>query len=170
MRQLTQWMRALLAILMTLISSSCISSLPSAPAVSPTGTATAPGRTISGEEALQLYGIQSADSVPTSTVLPTSEPWLPIEVWVSASILPYGGPEPIRTLSVYSDKDLELGGYWLGDLREGDQATLRAVSPGGYSCFVEGQAVQGWPVRGWAACSRLLFFEPTLVPWRSGPE
>jgi hypothetical protein len=101
---------------------------------------------------------------PHHSVVPTWKPWPPIEVWSTTTAPPYADSEPIRTLSVYSDEDLELGGYWLGDLREGDQVTLRTVSPGGYSCFVEGQAVQGWEVEGWTMCSRLLFFEPTVVP------
>lgn len=126
----------------------------------------APGsspQVVSGEEALSLYGITpgpSAESTPTVT----AEAWFPRQVWVSASVLPYDDTSPIRILPVYSDPELDRTGTWLGDLPEGASVTLRIVDATGRACLVDGAAAQGWQVRGWVACNRILFFEPTLVP------
>jgi hypothetical protein len=73
-------------------------------------TQTENGRVISGEEALELYGIDATNAAPTLTNIPTSEPWFPIQAWVAASVSAYEDAAPIRYLTVYSDPDLDLGG------------------------------------------------------------
>jgi hypothetical protein len=117
---------------------------------------------VSGEQALSLYGITpDPPFVPTPTVL--DQTWFPRSAWVSASVLPYEDQAPIRILPVYSDPDLDVGGTWLGDLPEGEKVDILSVDPAGRSCYVVGEAAQGWLVEGWVACNRLLHEEPTTV-------
>ena len=118
---------------------------------------------VSGDEVLSLYGITPDPSpVPTPTVL--DQTWFPRSAWVTASVLPYEDQAPIRILPVYSDPTLDLNGTWLGDLPEGERVDLLSVDPSGRSCYVAGEAAQGWSVEGWVACNRLSFEEPTAVP------
>jgi len=121
------------------------------------------GRVISGEEALRLYGIEPWTEVGTEEPNSTSEPWFPMQVWVSASVLPYDDPDPIVVLPVYADNELGVSSTWVGDLEAGSAVMLLSVDADGRACFIEGQALQGWEVRGWVACNRLLFEEPTPV-------
>jgi hypothetical protein len=126
-------------------------------------TAAPAGRIISGEEALRLYGIGIQPEVEGEGVFATPEPWFPMEVWVSASVLPYEDPDPIYILPVYADSELGVQSTWVGDLKAGKSVMLLSVHPDGHACFVEGSAVQGWSIKGWVACNRLLFAEPTPV-------
>ena len=119
---------------------------------------------ISGDDALRLYGL--TPGAMAAPVTPTSDggPWFPRAAWVTASVLPYDGESPIRILPVYSDPTLDVGGTWLGDLVEGSRANLLGVDQGGRACLVEGESSQGWGMKGWVACNRLLFEQPTAVP------
>ncbi len=121
-------------------------------------------RVISGDEALSMYGIDPNRPEQTGTPTVTAEAWFPTDAWVSASVLPYDDPEPIRYLPAYSEPSLDVGGTWLGDLPEASRVRLVAVDQSGRACFVVGDAVQGWEVEGWVACNRLLFERPTVVP------
>jgi len=120
-------------------------------------------RIISGEEALRLYGIEPAVEVITEVPISTPEPWFPMQVWVSASVLPYDDPDPIRVLPVYADSELGVASTWVGDLEAESIVTLWSVHPNGHACFIEGETIHGWEVQGWVACNRLLFNEPTPV-------
>jgi len=77
------------------------------------------GRVISGEEALRLYGIEPGVEVGPAEPSSTQEPWFPMQVWVSASILPYDDPDPILVLPVYADSELGALSTWVGDLEAG---------------------------------------------------
>ena len=121
------------------------------------------GRVISGEEALRLYGIESGIEVGPVEPSSTQEPWFPMQVWVSASILPYDDPDPILVLPVYADSELGVSSTWVGDLEAGSSVMLLAIHGDGRTCFVNGNALQGWTVEGWVACNRLLFSEPTPI-------
>jgi hypothetical protein len=116
------------------------------------------GRVISVEEALSLYGIDSETEVEPEGPSVTTEPWFPMEVWVSASVLPYDDPDPILVLPVYADSELGVKSIWVGDLEAGSNVMLLSVHPNDRACFVKGVAHQGW-----VACNRLLFHEPTPV-------
>lgn len=116
-----------------------------------------------GEEALLLFGI-TPDPVAAATPTVYDQPWFPMYVWVSASVLPYEDGAPIRILPVYSDPTLDLSGTWLGDLEEGTRVTLYGVDQVGHACYMGGRVIQGWEIEGWVACNRLLFEEPTRVP------
>ena len=121
------------------------------------------GRVISGEEALRLYGIEPGIEVGPVESSSTQDPWFPMQVWVSASILPYDDPDPILVLPVYADSELGVLSTWVGDLEAGSSVTLLAVHADGRTCFVNGNALQGWTVEGWVACNRLIFHEPTPI-------
>jgi hypothetical protein len=121
------------------------------------------GRVISGEEALRLYGIESGIDVGPVEPSSTQETWFPMQVWVSASILPYDDPDPILVLPVYADSELGVSSTWVGDLEVGSNVMLLSVHSNGRTCFVNGNALQGWTVEGWVACNRLLFSEPTPI-------
>jgi len=115
------------------------------------------GRVISGEEALRLYGIDAETEVDPYEFRATPEPWFPMQVWVSASVLPYDDQDPILVLPVYADSELGVQSTWVGDLEAGTSVMLLSVHPDGRSCYVEGAALQGWEVEGWVACNRLVF-------------
>ena len=119
------------------------------------------GSVISGEEALRLYDITPVEVVSPEAPTPSPEPWFPMQVWVTASVLPYDDPDPIRTLPVYADHELGVSSTWIGDLAAESEVTLWSVHANGRACFVEGPAIQGWQVRGWVACNRLVFEKPT---------
>lgn len=119
------------------------------------------GIVISGEEALRLYGIEAKVEDEPEQYWTTLEPWFPMEVWVSASVLPYEDPDPIMVLPVYADSELGVQSTWVGDLEAGTSVMLLSVHPDGRSCYVEGVALQGWEVEGWVACNRLRIKEPT---------
>ena len=70
------------------------------------------GRIISGEEALRLYGIESGIEVGPVESSSTQDPWFPMQMWVSASILPYDDPDPILVLPVYADSELRVLSTW----------------------------------------------------------
>jgi hypothetical protein len=120
-------------------------------------------RVISGEEALRLYGIKPGQDVATVGPMSTPQPWFPMQVWVSASVLPYDDPDPIQVLPVYADSELSVASTWVGDLQAGSSIKLWFDHADGYACFVEGEIIQGWEVRGWVNCNRLLFNRPTPV-------
>lgn len=126
------------------------------------------GKIISGEEALRLYGIDARREEESSLAWATLEPWFPMEVWVSASVLPYEDPDPILVIPVYADSELGVQSTWVGDLEVGTNVMLLSVHPDGGSCFVEGVAVQGWEVEGWVACNRLLLSESSSTPVPNG--
>jgi len=119
------------------------------------------GSVISGEDALRLYGITPEDAGSSKVPTASPEPWFPMQVWVSASVLPYDDPDPIRTLPVYADHELGVFSTWVGDLAAESEVTLWSVHADGRTCLVEGPAIQGWEVRGWVACNRLVFEKPT---------
>lgn len=119
------------------------------------------GSVISGEDALRLYDITPVEVVSPETPTPSPEPWFPMRVWVTASVLPYDDPDPIRTLPVYADHELGVSSTWVGDLAAESEVTLWSVHADGRACFVEGHVIQGWEVRGWVACNRLVFEKPT---------
>jgi hypothetical protein len=121
------------------------------------------GRVISGEEALHLYGID-AETVdePVETSV-SHEPWFPMQVWVSASVLPYDDPDPILVVLVYADSELGVQSTWVGDLEAGNSVMLLSIHPDGRACFIKGVSFQGWDVEGWVACNRLIFSEPTPI-------
>lgn len=114
------------------------------------------GRVISGEEALHLYGIDAETEVGSEEFRATPEHWFPMEVWVSASVLPYEDPDPILVLPVYADSELGVQSTWVGDLEAGNTVMLLSVHPNGRACFIEGASLQGWDVGGWVACNRLV--------------
>ena len=120
-------------------------------------------RVVSGEEALRLYGIEPGQEVATEVPISTPQPWFPMQVWVSASVLPYDDPDPIQILPVYADSELGVASTWVGDMQAGSSVNLWSVHADGYACFIEGEAIQGWEVQGWVVCNRLLFNEPTPV-------
>jgi len=64
---------------------------------------------------------------------------------------------------VYADSELGVSSTWVGDLEPESTVTLWSVHPDGHTCFIWGEAFQGWEVQGWVACNRLLFDEPTPV-------
>jgi hypothetical protein len=113
--------------------------------------ATRPPREITGQEALDLYGVETEVREPTRT----PEYWFPIRAVVLPNVLPYDPDETIDILSVFTREELSEGGTWMGDLQAGSEVVLHSVSPDGAKCLVEGTAVQGWPVKGWVACNRL---------------
>jgi hypothetical protein len=122
--------------------------------VSETPEGVAPGRPpreINGQEALELYGVETEVKEPTRT----PEYWFPIKAVVLENILPYDPEETIDILSVFTREELSEGGTWMGDLRAGSEVIVHSVSPDGAKCLVEGTAIQGWPVKGWVACNRL---------------
>ena len=111
-------------------------------------------RRITGQEALELYGAvgwveEGATRIP--------EAWFPIQVWVIENVLPYDPDETIDVLAMFTRPELSDGGTWLGDLQAGSEVTLLSVMEDGAACFIEGNAVQGWTVKGWVACNRLSF-------------
>jgi hypothetical protein len=119
---------------------------------------------ISGDEALELYGVMPRLLPEDITPAVQDESWFPTDAWVSASVLPYDDAAPIRILPVYSDPTLDVGGIWLGDLAEAAQVRLLGVDQAGRACYVAGNATQGWDVEGWVACNRILFERPTQAP------
>jgi len=86
-----------------------------------------------------------------------------VQLWVSASILPFDDPDPIVVLPVYVDSELGVSSTWVGDLEAGSSVMLLAVHADGRACYTEGKSLQGWTVEGWVACNRLLFSEPTPI-------
>ena len=113
-------------------------------------------RRITGQEALELYGaLEGAEE--DATRIP--ETWFPIQVWVTENVLPYDPDETIEVLAVFTRPELSDGGTWLGDIQAGSEVTLLSVMEVGAACFIEGNAVQGWTVKGWVACNRLSFTE-----------
>ncbi|MCJ7825575.1 MAG: hypothetical protein MUP44_11800, partial [Anaerolineales bacterium] len=106
------------------------------------------GRVISGEEALRLYGIEPGVEVGPVEPSSTQEPWFPMQVWVSASILPYDDPDPILVLPVYADSELGVSSTWVGDLDAGLSVMLLSIHADGRTCYIEGKALQGWEVEG----------------------
>ena len=117
------------------------------------GTAREP-RVITGEEALELYGIDGDEEIQATS---TPVQWFPITVWVNENVLPYDPNENVDELAVFSRWELSDTGTWLGDLKAGTEVTLLNISEDGTSCLIEGVAIQGWEVRGWVACNRLDF-------------
>ena len=73
------------------------------------------------------------------------------------SILPYDPNETIDFLPMFSNKELDTGGLWMGDLGAGQEVVLHGVSTDGSVCLVEGETLQGWSTKGWVACNRLRF-------------
>ena len=118
------------------------------------------GRVITGEEALDLYGID-VDNPPTpGAASATPQIWFPAKAWVEPSILPYDPNETINFLPMYSKPELEDEGIWLGDLEAGLEVILHGISQDSTVCLVEGPVMQGWDAKGWVACNRLSFTEP----------
>lgn len=118
------------------------------------------GRVITGEEALEFYGID-VDNPPTpGAETATPQIWFPAKAWVEPSILPYDPNETIYFLPMYSRPELDKEGIWLGDLEAGLEVILHGISQDGTVCLVEGLVMQGWDVKGWVSCNRLSFTEP----------
>lgn len=118
------------------------------------------GRVITGQEALDLYGIGSEPTPGPPAATP--QIWFPARAWVEPSILPYDPSETIDFLPMFAST--ELGGLtgdgiWLGDLRAGEEVVLHGVTEDGSVCLVEGKTEQGWSTKGWVACNRLRFTE-----------
>lgn len=111
-------------------------------------------RVITGEEALELYGIGEDEELQATS---TPVQWFPIKVWVNENVLPYDPNENVDELAVFSRWELSDTGTWLGDLKSGTEVTLLNISENGTSCLVDGLAIQGWSVKGWVACNRLDF-------------
>ena len=118
---------------------------------------TGEGRVITGSEALELYG--AAASPTPGPPAATPQIWFPAKAWVEPSILPYDPNETIDFLSMFSNKELDTGGLWMGDLGAGQEVVLHGVSTDGSVCLVEGETLQGWSTKGWVACNRLRFTE-----------
>lgn len=114
-------------------------------------------RVISGQEALDLYGIETNES----PITPTSTPlyFFPARAWVLESSHPYDSNEDITILPMFTRPSLDHDGTWMGDLEAGIEVILHSVSPDGLSCLVEGTAIQGWTTKGWVACNRLSMLE-----------
>ena len=115
------------------------------------------GRVITGQEALDLYGIGSSPTAGPPTATP--QIWFPARAWVEPSILPYDPNETIDFLPMFSSTTLDTDGLWLGDLSAGQEVVLHGVSADGSVCLVEGMTQQGWSTKGWVACNRLRFTE-----------
>lgn len=125
--------------------------------VAPTEAPSGEGRVITGEEALELYGIAFTPTPGPPTATP--QIWFPARAWVEPSILPYDPNETIDFLPMFSSTTLGERGLWLGDLSAGQEVVLHGVSADGSVCLVEGQTQQGWSTKGWVACNRLRFTE-----------
>ena len=118
------------------------------------------GRVVTGDEALELYGID-VDNPPTPGAAgATPQIWFPAKAWVEPSILPYDPNETINFLPMYSRPELDEEGIWLGDLEADLEVILHGISQDGTVCLVEGPVMQGWDAKGWVACNRLSFTEP----------
>jgi len=125
--------------------------------VVPTEAPSGEGRVITGQEALELYGI--AFPPTPGRLAATPQIWFPARAWVEPSILPYDPNETIDFLPMFSSTTLDERGLWLGDLSAGEEVILHGVSADGSVCLVEGQTQQGWSTKGWVACNRLRFTE-----------
>ena len=86
-----------------------------------------------------------------------------MQLWVSASILPFDDPDPILMLPVYADREFGVSSTWVGDLEAGSNVMLLSVHAARRACYIEGKAFQEWEVEGWVACNRLIFHEPTPI-------
>jgi len=133
-----------------------------APPETQTSGNTEGGRVISGEQALELYGI--GDSPTPGPATATPQIWFPARAWVVPSILPYDPSETINFLPVYStpglgDPGLSDPGLWLGDLEAGQEVVLHGITQDGLACLVGGATIQGWEAKGWVSCSRLEFVQ-----------
>ena len=84
-------------------------------------------------------------------------------MFVSASVLPYEDPDPIRILPVHADSELGVSSTWLSDLEAGSSGMLLSVHADGRACFIEGKSLQGWGVEGRVARNWLLFNALTPV-------
>ncbi len=115
-------------------------------------------REISGEEALQLYGVETEDP---ASIVPTSTPlyFFPARAWVLPNEIPYDTNETITILPMFTRPSLNDGGTWLGDLQTGTEVVLHSVNADRTACLVEGLTMQGWSTIGWVACNRLRFYE-----------
>ncbi len=115
-------------------------------------------RVISGQEALQLYGVATEDPV---SIKPTSTPlyYFPARAWVLPNEIPYDPQETITILPMFTRPALNDGGTWLGDLEAGAEVVLQGVNADRTACLVEGLTLQGWSTMGWVACNRLSFYE-----------
>ena len=112
-------------------------------------------REITGEEALELFGIGGdGDVEPVRTPIQ----WFPITVWVNVNELPYDPEESADEVAVFSRWELSDDGTWLGDILSDTEVTLFNISEDGTACLIEGMAKQGWEVKGWVACNRLDFY------------
>ena len=121
-------------------------------------TANGTPREISGQEALELYGVATEDQ---ATIHPTSTPlyFFPAPAWVLPNEIPYDPDETITILPMFTRPSLNDGGTWLGDLEAGTEVVLQGVNADRTACLVEGVTVQGWSTMGWVACNRLHFSE-----------
>jgi hypothetical protein len=128
-----------------------------APPAAHTSGSTESGRVITGEEALELYGI--GDSPTPGPATATPQIWFTAKAWVVPSMLPYDPSETINFLPVYSTPGLGDPGLWLGDLETGQEVVLHGITQDGLVCLVEGTTIQGWGAKGWVSCSRLEFVE-----------
>ena len=116
------------------------------------------GRTIEGDEALELYGAVASPTTGPPTATP--QIWFPAKAWVEPSILPYDSEENINYLPMFSNRRLEEAtSLWLGDLEAGQEVILHGVTEDGVICLVEGETTQGWTAKGFVACNRLRFTE-----------
>ena len=112
-------------------------------------------REITGEEALELFGIDGEVDVELDR---TPIQWFPITVWVNVNELPYDLEESADEVAVFSRWGLSDKGTWLGDILSDTEVTLFNISEDGTACLIEGMAKQGWEVKGWVACNRLDFY------------
>lgn len=132
--------------------------IPSGNGTAVSAEVTAEPREITGDEALELYGVTDNEPVdgPTSTPLY----FFPAQAWVLESVNPLDPDENISILPMFTRPTLSEDGTWMGDLEAGIEVVLQSVNPEGTSCLVEGVTVQGWTTEGWVACNRLSFNEP----------
>lgn len=114
-------------------------------------------REITGQEALQLYGVATEDP---GSIKPTSTPlyFFPARAWVLPNEIPYDPNETITILPMFTRPSLNDGGTWLGDLEAGTEVVLQGVDAERTACLVEGVTMQGWSTMGWVACNRLRFY------------
>jgi hypothetical protein len=113
-------------------------------------------REITGQEALDLYGVGSEGAFPAE---PTSTPLslFPASAIVLENKNPYDPNETITILPMFTRPGLNHDGTWMGDLEAGTEVVVHIINQDRTACLVEGLTAQGWSTKGWVACNRLSF-------------
>jgi hypothetical protein len=113
-------------------------------------------REITGQEALDLYGVGTQDVLSAEA---TSTPLrlLPASAVILANENPYDPNETITILPMFTRPGLNEDGTWLGDLEAGTEVLVHIIDQTRTACLVEGLTAQGWSTKGWVACNRLSF-------------